>query len=619
MPAAEGSSVPGRRGHAVRVSSVRRWLRLHPKMWGIAAGLLALTSIGACDESGSSQPAPGASASASALLAPVPAPTGLVAELLVPRPGQTWGALRKTAGTSLRWFPATFPMAVGMLVGLPAQVVTLISDELPLVGALASTPSRRLVSAVGIHVRSGREVVAVLTTGNSATHTAQRSERSGVTVLTAKDTARTGGPALGVLENYLLIATVASDLERLGPFVARTLPTREMPTVALRVAAPAAALEGPAAEWFEQEWKAYRKALEQKDRRNRIAHGGRAPDFGDPAVALVGMDAAAEGVTQVLRSARAAELHLDPQPDGMRALLRVTAREQGVAARVVADMAVGDLGPLFLLPKSALVAVLTRSTASGRRASAKSTAGGLQRLFGDRLGQKDREFVETTLDRLARGRGDHTAYALLRGAKGPSLVMRTTIADADAFDAGARALFRLPKLRAFAEPIRQFVGEVRVSQDRLEVNGLEGKARRARLSVKPAPMRLSRGKSNQVSLAPAPIEALWWIRGQVAYGAAAVDAAPVLVDVATIGREAGAALSADSWLAAAGARAGREVGFALMAQPLALGLVGDTQGSAPALLTIGREKHAALVRLEIHPAVLRALLQSSLGARMPNQ
>jgi hypothetical protein len=177
----------------------------------------------------------------------------------------------------------------------------------------------------------------------------------------------------------------------------------------------------------------------------------------------------------------------------------------------------------------------------------------------------------------------------------------------------------LPKLRAFEEPIRQFVGEIRVTQDRLEVNGLEGQARRARLTVKPAPMRLSRGQSNQVNLAPPPIEVLWWTREQMAYGAAAVDAAPALVDVATSGRQQGTALGADPWLAAAAARAGGEVGFSVVVEPMALGLVGDARESGPALLTIGRQKQAAVVKLDVHPAVVRALVQSRLRVRTPGQ
>ncbi len=617
MPAAAAFHDTRRPGQRAAVSFVRRSVGPRPTVWVLVALLLGLCGSSACERrSLDSQHTPSASASAS--LAPVPAPAGLLAEVYVPRPARMWGALRKTAGTSLRWFPATFPMAVGTLLGLPAHVVTLLSGDVPVVGALAAASSRPLAGVVGVHVRSGREVVAVLTNGNSATHEAQPTTAGGVTVLSPKSASGSGGPVLGVLGNYLLVGTSPGDLERLGPFVARTLPTRKMPASALTVVAPATALDGPAAEWLERQWQVYRKALEQKDLKNRVAHGGRAPDFGDPAAALLGMDAAAKGVTEVLRSARAAEFHLDPQPDGVRVLLQVTAREQGAAARLVEEMAVGDLDPLLLLPKAAVVAVLTRTTAKARAASAKSTSEGLQRLFGDRLDQKDREFVETTLGQLALGRGDVAAYALLHGASGPSLVMQTALNDAEAFDVGARALFRLLKLRAFEEPIRQFVGEIRVAQDRLEVNGLEGKARRARLTVKPAPMRLSGGQSDQVSLAPPPIQVLWWTRGQVAYGAAAVDAAPALVDVATSGREKGAALAADSWLVAAAARAGREVGFGLLVQPTALGLLGDAREPAPALLTIGRQKHAAVVKLDIHPAVVRALVESRLGARTPS-
>jgi hypothetical protein len=618
MSLASASRDPRRRGGRAAISFVRRSIGAHPTVWVLAAVLVGLGGASACEKkSPAGQPSPSASASAS--LAAVPAPAGLLAEVFIPHPSRMWGALRKTAGTSLRWFPATFPMAVGTLLGLPAHVVTLMSEDLPVVGALASASSRPLVGVVGIHVRSGREVVAVLTTGNAASHEAQPTTPGGLTVLSRKHPKGSGGTVLGVLGNYLLVGTSPSDLERLGPFVARTLPKRKMTASALSVVTPAAALEGPAAEWLERQWQAYRKTLERKDLKNRVAHGGRAPDFGDPAAALMGIDAVAKAVTQVLRSARAAELHLDVEPDGVSVLLQVSARKQGAAARLVEEMAVGDLGPLLSLPKSALVAVLTRTTARARESWAKSTGEGLQSLFGDRLKQKDRDFVQSTLGRLAVGRGDFATYALLHGRSGTSLVMQSALTDAEAFDAGARALFRLPKVRAFQEPIRQFVGEIRVTQDRLEVKGLEGKARRARLTVKPAPMRLSRGESSQVSLAPPPVEVLWWTRGQMVYGAAAVDAAPALVDVATSGGTKGGGLAADSWLAAVATRAGTEVSFSLVVQPIALGLPGDARASAPALLTIGRQKHAAVLKLDVHPAVVRALVQSRLEARAPSQ
>jgi hypothetical protein len=527
---------------------------------------------------------------------------------MIQRPGKTWQALRQLGAGSVSWLPATFPMLAATVLGLPATAASQIREDAPLVGAVADAASEHPRFAVGIRVRSGRELLALLTTGNTPSHQTQPDPSSGLMLLTARS-AQAGEPvALGLLGDTLLVASRAPDLKRLGPFVARTLPTAKPLRGSISAVVRQAALAGPVAHRLLALWQTYRAELQRTDYENRQKHGGRAPDFGDPAAALLGMDAVVRSLVELLRSSQQLTLAVEPLPGRLEAQLGLYAQSKGAAAELLAQLRPGKLAPLLQLPKRTVLAVCSRASRSSRDASATATSATLAGLFGDRLGEPDRAQLQQTLAALAQGRGDEASYGVLLSPTGPSVIMRASVDDAAAFDRGARGLFGLLRIRAFAAPLAQFVGDIQVQQDSVRVEGLSGKVRRALVTVKPAPIRLGGAGASQLSLAPTPIQFLWWIAGQTAFGASARNASAALVEVATCEASPTATLGADPAVAAAVRRAGDAVSFALLVQPLALGLGPGHQQSAPILATIGRTGSEGWLRLDVDHAALRSIL-----------
>src|SRR6185436_18343490 len=110
----------------------------------------------------------------------------------------------------------------------------------------------------------------------------------------------------------------------------------------------------------------------------------------------------------------------------------------------------------------------------------------LSALFADRMNAADQKLVKDTLGALAQARGDTTSYALVVREGNAGLVIKGGLSDAGALDDGTRGLIRLLRIRAFAEPVRQFVGAVTVKQSSTTIAGLEGKVSRALFSVNPS-------------------------------------------------------------------------------------------------------------------------------------
>ena len=157
-------------------------------------------------------------------------------------------------------------MLVGTWLGLPALVATQVSGDVPVVGAVARGEQGAVALTLGLHVRSGRELVAAMTKGNAPTHQATTDAASGLTLLTARPGHEAPPVALGVIGNTLLAALGRADLEQLGPYVGRTLAARSPRESAVVVTVPASALSGAAADAVRSHWQRARAELDRTDR-----------------------------------------------------------------------------------------------------------------------------------------------------------------------------------------------------------------------------------------------------------------------------------------------------------------------------------------------------------------
>ncbi|MCA9598787.1 MAG: hypothetical protein KC776_35995 [Myxococcales bacterium] len=591
---------------AVTTTSRSEWLRRTAQATLIALGL-GLGACSGCEDE--SKKGPAGSASAAAALAPVPVPDGLAVEILVPNPGATWTALRALGGAGVALLPSTFPMLAATFLGVPPDTADVIDADTPLTGVVGTSAKQNLGVVLAVHVTSGRELIARLTTGAKAGYVERKDEKSGVTVLEAKPGKASTELVLGVVGNYLVASREEEDLLRYAPFAARTLPTRAMPKEAIVATADKKALAGPITSALRDRWKAMSAGLRLADQQNRQKHGGRAPDFGDPAVALTGMSAAVESFLAVLGSTKQAHLTVRPEKDRLAVRLIADPEATGAAKELGESLTVGSAEPLLALPAGVAVAVLSRSSAKSREESAKSTSEGLTQLFGDRLEKRDSDRVKSALAELAEGRGDWTAYGLsmVPGA----VVVQSAVSDKKKLDGGVKSALKLLSLPAFKEPLGRFVGDYTLKTEHAKITGLDSGAERALFTVKPSTMRTANDPNGNVDAAPKPVELLWTVSDDKAIAALAPDAVPVLVQQVTAKPET--TLASSAAIKQIVTAAGSSVSFAVLVQPLKLGGAGVLAGDdAPLLLTVGRDGERPALHLEADQGALRGLIRTAL-------
>jgi hypothetical protein len=157
-------------------------------------------------------------------------------------------------------------------------------------------------------------------------------------------------------------------------------------------------------------------------------------------------------------------------------------------------------------------------------------------------------------------------------------------------------------MRAFAEPARQFVGELAVQTSSASVPGVAGRVERATLKLKPARLELG---GQPVSLEPQAFELLYHFDGSLVHAAAGRSAGAALAELV---KPAGPTLEQDPVLGAAAKRAGA-VSFAAVVRPLAfVEPAAKLDRSAPVLVVLGpKSPGAGLLRLIAARPVVEAV------------
>ncbi|MEB2311486.1 MAG: hypothetical protein OZ928_06525 [Polyangiaceae bacterium] len=580
----------------------------------LAALALALGVMGCSSCGESSAPAPSASSSAAALT-PVPAPANLLADLYVPTPPSTWGALRALVGGPVMLMPAGIPLLSTTLLGLPAATAGLLDESTPVLGAIVEQDGEPRI-VLGLHVRNGREVIAALASGSDAKYRAKRDDASGLTVLEPVPGKAPAEIRLGVAGSYLVASKDAAALVAAGPYVARTLSGRPMPAGGgIVVVADHRALAGPIATQVKTAWKLYREHLAKSAEDERASHGGRAPDFGDPAAALLGAGAVVDDVVAVLESSDELRLVIEPVSGRLDARLELRPGKSGAAADFLAGMVRGPMAQLGQLPSAAALSIETRTTPASRADSAKATGAALTRFFGERLVETDRQKLDAALGDVAHGRGDDSALALMTSPSGVGVVLRTSTADDAVFVRGLKSALGLLSVPAFAAPVERFAGKVTVKHSTTKVKGVDGAVQRAQLTLKPrAP---APGEAPIARLdGPTTLEVLWFARDGVGYGAIAKQASPFFGALVSAGASPDQSLAAEVPVVEAARRVGDDATFALLADPVKLGIASAPghAAAAPVVLGLGRGADHAWLRVELPEVAIRGVLRFAMGA-----
>lgn len=354
----------------------------------------------------------GTAAPVVAVLEPIPAPPGLVAEIVIPLPEATWKEARLAIGGPALFLPQSIGGFMTTALGLPITTSGEFDANLPALGAIIDAPERpQPYAAIGVHVRVGERLVDQLTKGEGARFTAKVDAKTGLTELSAKGNVKSP-VAMGVLGNYLLVGRELADLTEAGPYIARTL--AKSPPAAkedIAVELPDAALRGPI--------KASMQRIRDSLRGSKAA-----------VVPLLPLDNVADRLLEIVPDLARARLSIDL--DGPAARLRVAGAPRpgaGPATAAIRSMSAGDVDPLRSLPKDTLLAVLDRMSIA---VSAPATPADAERAMPDalaKLSKDDREALLAALSAVNAARGPVLSGGVSFASTGPLGYVRSSVSD----------------------------------------------------------------------------------------------------------------------------------------------------------------------------------------------
>jgi hypothetical protein len=559
---------------------------------------LALLAGGACSSKGGPDAAPTASVS----LAPVPAPAGHLADLVVATPGATWTKARAAVGGPAVFMPQSFGGLVTTLVGMPITLAAEFDDAVPVLGAAARQGKGPVVFAVAVHVKDGDRFLNQLTKGEGARYDSTLDAPTHVALLVDKiaDKLAPGSArvALGVLGNYLLVAEKPADLLALGPYVVRTLPARPAPKEEVVVDFSEASLAGPVAE-----------ALRE------MREGG------ESAAALVSVGGMLDTLATLLGDAQKARLALALDPTVIHARATITPKKGGAGEKLVVELPVGDAKPLLDLPDGTTLGLLWRESAASRADSAPKQADSLAKLLGKDVSAEDREAIRAALRAEAEARGDWQAVGIAFAGTGPTAVVRAPVSDPDKMKKALKQLTDLGALPTFKKAFAE-IG-LTIGVDKAVVENLAGDVVRVRLAraeadVKGKPDKGKAEKAKKDDQAkpaqddlPKAIDLLYLVNGEGLFAAAGFDPKDSLKNLARASE--GKSLAQVKPMADALAGLG-DAGFVLVAD--ALRVEAMTAGLAPVgpptplVLAAGRSAAPAELwgRLDLPVPVLQRLI-----------
>jgi hypothetical protein len=524
--------------------------------------------------------------------APVAAPAGLVAEIIVAHPDRTWDTVRSKLRATTSLVPSSPAVFLGGALGLPLGVLEQLDFNIPIVGAIIEDAGA-LTALAAIHVKDGPRIVQAMTT--STPRFVVEAKPAAETVHLVPTTPDPTGPSFAVSGNYLVVGRSKDILERCAPFVTRTLPSRPVPTEDLTIVANKSALSGPIATRLAQFWRSWKKDREADDIALRAKHGGSAPDFGDPAEALADMDARAARFFAILGDFEEARLALTVNPaepdaaERYRAIATLKARSTGPAADELKTMTVATMGPLLDLPAQAGIAFLTRDNGAVRANAATSQVEAMAKVFGGRLAANDKAKIETALHAFAKGRGDWLTGALV-AAPSRAAVIRGAVSDPAALDQSAFAMLDLLSVRAIAEPIGNWIGDLKISGVDAARNAAEGERRAVHVVRRPPKVKFARDNADKTekTMETDAFDIAWVVGKEVFVGAAGQAAKEALSSLEK--PDETGTLARTVHLKNAAIRLGPTVAFALVVDLARLGAARSGAGEdMTLLLTYGKE------------------------------
>ena len=516
---------------------------------------------------------------------PVPAPDGLLAEIVMTTPNTTWSRIQRGVGGAAGFFPSTLGGIVCAVAGLDSALGPEIDGGAPVFAALAGSADVASVGfAIAMKLVDPRKARAVLLDAETARFSSR--DVAGMTALLPKGDAP-GGLAVALARGgYLVIARSEADLVRLAPYVTRTLPARVLSPNALVVDVPGAALKGPLLSRLAAEWGGFQADLSSQDEKLRAAHGGRAPDFGDPQAILATLDAVVKSRLAMVGDLDSARVSIDADADAVHAVLALVPSPGGGPATLAIDaMHPGDATPLLSAPSSPLT-ILIRDDAAGRAKDAALAESAIAGALGARLPAEAKKKLRGVMDDWASARKDWMMLGLVRTE---AVWLR---APSDDPERSARALRGAMEL-AKAPPFRQTLHVRDVALSSSAVSGI-------------GPGTLAAISYGDGAGPPKKLELTWAAGiGQISAFLSQKSAMGPDVTAGTLGD--------DRVLAAKVGALEANATFVLVAQPSRMDPAKGQVPGAAFVLAWGKKGREGWARVEIADLLLRDVMKSKMG------
>jgi len=548
------------------------------------------------------------SASAAAALPDLPEPAGVLADLRVAHPDATFRRLRELGRPLSALLPAGFPMLTVSLLGLPPLSADSFDPELPVVGLLLQNGTNPPTWLWAVHVVSGPELIAKLCTGDKAPFRDVASGSPGLKLIQPSPQNPPDPkvrPALAVFDNYLLVAENAESLLSAGPYAARMLPKRAAPQATISARFSHAALENKLSPALRALWASYRTQLTHLDRTDRSAHGGRAPDFADPAQVILGADAMVESLLGLIAGAAALELNFEPFADRLEIALLLEPQAGTEARAKLAALAAADARTLLTLPAETQFALGLSRTNEEREAAGKVAGEDWVRLLGARINERDAQRLRSVLSDWELGRGTQTCYGFLGGSE-PGAFLVASVADAPRLQRAGTGFFDLLALPSVRAPLREFLGEPRVSDPVAPSFGMPNVTRKRVTFAAPA------GGKRTLP----PLSLAWLLGSDRGFAAASKNGDATLNTVVQSAHGEHDTLGAKPGIADSVQRIAEQAAlFAYLDARVALAAGGGEPALAPAPLffALGKSERGAALRIELTKPALDLALQQAFG------
>lgn len=535
---------------------------------------------------------------------PVPAPERMIADLVFASPNATWNRLQKNIGGAIGILPAGAGGILCSVFDVDPALGPEIDGGSPAFGVLAGDPASPSW-AVALKLVELRRARGVLVDGDVARFTPK--EAVGYTELVPKVEARQPGAALALTKSgYLIIARHRDELAGLVPYVSRTLPTREIPKSGAVIEMPKSAIANVIAPRLEQGWSDFRAYLLSQDENARKAHGGRAPDYGDPKAIVAGLDVAAKSKIDLVKDVERVKMTFDVDENG--AFLDTSlfpSTGGGPASKWIDGMTVGGPEAVLSMPATSAVALSMRDKGTGELsdAGAAEIEQSLVSAFGGKLTAADAKKVRELGEDFTKARGD-TLGAAMSWDEPRGLFFRGAVKDNEAATRAVRASVELLKIPAVLSTLH--AREVRVAPAEatpLEKVELATFVPEVRDGGRPLPPMMKDAG------APPAFGVAWAMEG------AALDVSAGTEPLVTLRNTARPdhALTDEPTVVRPLGALGKTASAILVVQPLRFDPRRANLPTAPIVVALGKREKDGYVRIDIATGVLRELTRFAMG------